>query len=149
MSIHHDMTNAEAAMLTLNDYQRFTGTMAQYPGAGTGMTAGIIYTALGLSDEVGEVMGKLKKAMRGDAADDVANATRHDGPDGPNHVMLVRVARLRGSEALKSEAGDVLWYLARFADENGWSLGEVAAYNMQKLAARKAAGTIKGSGDAR
>jgi NTP pyrophosphatase (non-canonical NTP hydrolase) len=52
-------------------------------------------------------------------------------------------------ELLIKEVGDVLWYLAAAARELGISLGEIAQGNIDKLAARKAAGKLGGSGDNR
>jgi alanyl-tRNA synthetase len=48
---------------------------------------------------------------------------------------------------LKKEAGDILWQLSGVCSVMGWSLEEIAQMNLAKLAARKAAGTIDGSGD--
>ena len=56
--------------------------------------------------------------------------------------------RNRGG-ALEQELGDVLWYLAQLATEAGLDLGQVAAANLDKLAARAARGTLHGSGDDR
>ena len=80
------------------------------------------YMAYGLSSEVGEVLGKLKKTIR-------------DG----NY----------NEEALKSELGDVLWYVAGFCQVMGWNIGEVAQMNIDKLSDRKERDVIGGSGDER
>ena len=45
------------------------------------------------------------------------------------------------------EAGDILWQLSGLCHVMGWSLEDVAAKNLAKLAARKEAGTIDGDGD--
>ena len=50
-------------------------------------------------------------------------------------------------EELKKEAGDILWQLAGLCRVMGWDLEDVAQGNLDKLAARKEAGTIDGSGD--
>jgi len=50
------------------------------------------------------------------------------------------------SEALKSEAGDVLWNLAALLHTQGIKLSEVAEYNIAKLQSRQARGVIMGSG---
>lgn len=50
-------------------------------------------------------------------------------------------------EELKKEAGDILWQLAGLCYVMGWSLEDAAQTNLDKLAARKEAGTIDGSGD--
>jgi NTP pyrophosphatase (non-canonical NTP hydrolase) len=50
-------------------------------------------------------------------------------------------------EELKKEAGDILWQLAGVCTIMNWTLDEVAQMNLDKLAARKAVGTIDGNGD--
>jgi len=70
----------------------------------------LIYTALGLTGESGEVAEIIKKAFF------------HGHP-------LDR-------EALHKELGDVLWYLAVMADGLGFSLDEIASANVAKLRAR-------------
>ena len=80
------------------------------------------YTLLGLSGEVGEVCIAAKKEIRDNA------------PPSPN---------------MTKELGDVLWYLARVADEYGITLENVAQRNIAKLSQRKDRGTIGGSGDDR
>ena len=42
-----------------------------------------------------------------------------------------------------------IWYLAEMAGQIGYSLNEVAEWNIHKLASRKEAGTIRGEGDQR
>lgn len=48
---------------------------------------------------------------------------------------------------LKKEAGDILWQLSGLCTVMDWSLEDVAQMNLDKLAARKAIGTIDGNGD--
>ena len=58
----------------------------------------------------------------------------------------------RQEEALNQiamELGDTLWYIAVLADELGSNLDLIAAANIDKLAARAEADTLKGSGDNR
>lgn len=86
-----------------------------------------IYLALGLAGETGEVVEKIKKAVR----DDYGRFTDS------------------GIEAIKLELGDVLWYLTRLASELGLSLDVVAQANLDKLEARKARGKLHGEGDNR
>ena len=87
----------------------------------------IVYPALGLADEAGEVAGKVKKIMRD-----------HDG-----------YISLEDRDALKYELGDVLWYLTQIATELGLSMEEVATANIAKLADRQRRGVINGNGDNR
>jgi NTP pyrophosphatase (non-canonical NTP hydrolase) len=87
----------------------------------------VIYPALGLASEAGEVAGKIKKVLRD-----------QDGEFGK-----------APQEAIKDELGDVLWYLAVLADDLGLSLEDIAADNLAKLEARMGRGTIGGVGDVR
>ena len=50
---------------------------------------------------------------------------------------------------LKSELGDVLWYIAVLAHELNISLDDVADDNIEKLSDRLNRGVLKGSGDER
>jgi NTP pyrophosphatase (non-canonical NTP hydrolase) len=87
----------------------------------------IVYPALGLASEAGEVVGKIKKIFR-DKGGTISTDDR---------------------AALKDELGDVLWYLTQICTELGVTLDEVASANVAKLAARSARGTIGGDGDRR
>lgn len=98
----------------------FTRTTAIYP-----KDQGITYTILGLNEEAGEVAGKLKKSIR----------------DGWLQERFT-------TEAIK-ELGDVLWYVARAADELGFTLEQVADENVAKLSSRKDRDMLSGSGDNR
>ena len=104
----------------ISKYQEWTRSTAVYPGAGENGFNEILYLTLGLVSESGEVAGKLKKIIRGDAVD---------------------------PEAFVSECSDVLWYLARICDNMGITMEQLADYNVNKLTKRKESGTIKGSGD--
>ena len=87
----------------------------------------ILYPALGLAGEAGEVANKVKKIMR----DGIQNLP----PDWKHQ--------------LASEIGDVLWYCAVLASDLNVSLGTIAAQNIEKLERRKRTGTLQGSGDKR
>ena len=110
-------------MSDFNHYQRESRKTAGYPPIGHG----VIYPTLGLTNEVGEVAGKIKKIFRAkDGA--IGSAER---------------------EALKAELGDVLWYLAQVATELDLSLQDIADANLAKLFDRLERGKIKGDGDNR
>jgi NTP pyrophosphatase (non-canonical NTP hydrolase) len=109
--------------MNFNEYQQKAKGTAKYPVIGHG----VIYPTLGLTNEAGEVAGKIKKIFRD-----------KDGVIGEAE-----------KEALKAELGDVLWYIAQVATELGLSLEEIAEGNIAKLLDRQARGKIKGDGDNR
>ncbi len=109
--------------MNFTEYQQKAKATAKYPVIGHG----VIYPTLGLTNEAGEVAGKIKKVFR-DKDGIISDETR---------------------EALKAELGDVLWYLAQVATELNLSLDEIAEYNIAKLLDRQARGKIQGDGDNR
>ena len=52
-------------------------------------------------------------------------------------------------EKLIKELGDVLWYVARLADEQSIPLVNIFTSNMEKLQSRQEKGVLKGDGDDR
>ncbi len=104
-------------------YQARSRRTAQYPIIGHA----VVYPTLGLANEAGEVAGKIKKIFR-DKGGGLSEADQ---------------------QALKSELGDVLWYLAQMCTELGLSLDEVAESNLSKLTSRLERGQIGGEGDER
>jgi len=102
-------------------YKKFTRDTAQYP-----KEVEMEYLMIGLANEVGEVLGKFKKHMRGDK-------------------MVVEDF----NNALVAEMGDVMWYYARILDILGVSFYDVMIGNIQKLHSRMARDVIKGDGDDR
>lgn len=112
--------------MNLNEYQSLASRTAIYPEQGQ-QWGGLIYCALKLNGEAGEVADKIGKAIRDEGG-------------------LISDAR---REALILELGDVLWYVANMARELSASLDQIAERNLAKLAARKAEGTLRGDGDNR
>ena len=116
-----------------DDYQFSAIRTVAYPGLGTAL--GLLYTSLGLGNEAGEVLGKVKKLVRDD-----------------NGNMLI-TSQLEITDekraAIAKELGDTLWYLAMVATEMNLSLNDIAYENIQKLADRKERGVLKGDGDNR
>lgn len=99
------------------------------------------YMFLNLVGEVGEFASKVAKALRKETGMmDGANFYYYKFQDG-------EVTSSEMYKELKKEAGDILWQLSGLCSVMGWSLEDVAQMNLDKLAARKKAGTIDGSGD--
>jgi len=130
--------------MTFKKYQAHTGDTAKYPArqlmidymlgrTGTGLDVstfaleGLLYVALGLGGEAGEVQGKIKKILR----------------DDNNQITAERCAQI------VDEMGDALWYMSEIANLLGLDLGKIAKMNLEKLAKRKAEGKISGDGDKR
>jgi NTP pyrophosphatase (non-canonical NTP hydrolase) len=120
-----DFMDRKGAAMTFEEYQKFCKTTAIYP-EGTKL----MYPALGLTGEAGEVANKIKKLVR-------------DG------VPKERKDLDAAKEQIAAELGDVLWYCAALASDLDVSLGRVAKNNMDKLTSRKERGKIGGSGDNR
>ena len=110
------------SMSDFNAYQRSASRTAIYPPEHK-----ILYPALGLAGEAGEVANKVKKLIR----DGFENAPKD------------------WREQIASEIGDVLWYCAALATDLNLTLGMIAGQKEQKLSARLQAGTLGGSGDKR
>lgn len=118
--------------MTPDEYQRFTRETATYPGVGTSSPEAIVYCALGITGEAGEIAEKVKKVIRAGGGFDALDTNRdHYEAD------------------LVKEIGDVCWYLARLSDELGYSFEQIFQLNADKLRSRKERGVIDGSGDNR
>ena len=109
--------------MDFTEYQQQARRTARYPVIGNS----VIYPTLGLTNEAGEVAGKIKKIFRDKAG-------------------VIDQADL---QALKSELGDVLWYRAQVATELQLSLDDIAGQNIAKLLDRQSRGRIGGDGDNR
>ena len=103
---------------TVKEYEDFVKSMKIYPEKHA-----IIYPALGIAGEGGEVAEKVKKWLRGDK-------------------------QLDKAEVMK-ELGDIMWYITSMADDLGYSLQQVIDLNVMKLKDRAARGVRKGDGDNR
>src|SRR5690606_7748433 len=99
--------------MTFDEYQKFAATTAIYPEEHK-----VVYPALGLAGEAGEVANKVKKMIR-------------DGA---------------GPEGVIAEIGDVLWYIAALASDLDVSLDYLAKMNVAKLQSRQERGVLGGSG---
>lgn len=107
----------KAKPLSLNDYQKMAARTAIYKS-----THSVLYPALGLAGEAGEVANKIKKMLRDDDFD---------------------------RQAIAAEIGDVLWYVSALARDLNIDLHDIAMQNLEKLYSRKARGTLGGNGDKR
>ena len=118
------MTTNEPKQLELFPYQAFDDyqNWAMSKAVYTGQESKYFYPVLGLVSEVGELAALMKREIR-----DFEYS----------------------KESFKKEAGDILWYLTAVCQEEGLSLSEVVAANIEKLEGREERGTLKGSGDDR
>ena len=82
----------------------------------------VIYPALGLAAEAGEVANKVKKILRDGKFD---------------------------RAAIADEVGDCLWYIAALCRDLNVEMADLAKDNLEKLKSRKERGTLQGSGDKR
>ena len=115
--------------LTLNEYQQkaMTTCMAS--------SNNFSYMFLNLVGEVGEFASKVAKLIRKDKA-----GIEYD-------ILMMNGCHQCDVEELQKEAGDILWQLSGLCTVMGWELEDIAQQNLDKLAARKAIGTIDGNGD--
>lgn len=105
------------------------------------------YMFLNLVGEVGEFASKVAKAIR---KEKVAVGWKEAIKEADENNLFPTCSYPEWKamdEELKKEAGDILWQLAGVCSVMGWSLEDVAQMNLDKLAARKVAGTIDGDGD--
>lgn len=108
--------------MTFDDYQKKARKTAVYPNQGKNF----LYPAMGLGGEIGEVLNKIGKLMRGD-----------------------RKLTSEVKNEIGSEMGDVLWFMAQLGTELGLTLDEIADRNLDKLKKRYFENKIKGNGDNR
>jgi len=101
----------------LNAYQKAAAKTAIYKAEHS-----ILYPALGLAGEAGEVANKVKKMLRDGDFD---------------------------RQAISAEIGDVLWYIAALSRDLNINMHDLAMKNLEKLYGRKSRGTLQGSGDKR
>ena len=103
--------------MTFNDYQKQASETAIYRSEHA-----VIYPALGLAGEAGEVANKVKKILRDNKFD---------------------------RDQVAAEVGDCLWYIAAICRDLNVDMGELAQANLDKLNDRKERGTLQGNGDTR
>ena len=103
--------------LDMEEYQKIAADTAIYSSKHA-----VIYPALGLAAEAGEVANKVKKILRDGDFD---------------------------RKAIADEIGDCLWYIAALCRDLNVGMNDVARANLSKLEDRKKRGVISGSGDNR
>lgn len=108
----------EGPFSSFNSYQDFTDTVIL-----PNVADNIMYSAIGMAGECGEVCEIIKKNLRDGKIIDKNNLTK--------------------------ELGDVMFYIARVARCAGISMADIALTNKTKLEDRKARDVIQGSGDSR
>ena len=104
------------------DYEKFCESTAIYP-----KDRELEYLVLGLTSEVGELAGKIKKIIR--------------DKDG--------VSDVNDMDAGAKELSDIMWYVTRLSNFYNCTLEELMEVNYLKLSDRKERGVIGGSGDDR
>jgi NTP pyrophosphatase (non-canonical NTP hydrolase) len=87
----------------------------------------LLFPAVGLAEEAGEVAGQIKRLMRDDGG------------------VLTTARRLK----IVYELGDALFYLTAMAGRIGFSLEQVADLNKSKIDLRRDAGKLHGEGSDR
>ena len=120
--------------MTLKDYQEKAMTTCM-PSS-----ENFSYMFLNLVGEVGEFASKVAKHIRKENIY-IGGSGNNLIPEIPYEEWLIH------DRELMKEAGDILWQLSGLCAVMDWSLEEIAQMNLDKLAARKAVGTIDGNGD--
>lgn len=97
------------------------------------------YMMLNLIGEMGELASKVAKDIRKRNVSLICDLI----PEIPFDQWVDR------QDEYMAEAGDILWQLSGLCKTMGWTLEEVAAANLSKLASRAERGKIIGDGDNR
>lgn len=113
--------------MEFNEYQKESRKTALYTKDNANCGSPLVYVALGIAGESGEVVEKIKKLMRNQKGV-ITDESRQD---------------------LRKELGDVLWYIAQMATELNITLDDIAKTNLVKLTSRLERGTLHSQGDDR
>ena len=103
------------------EYEKFMSTSKVYEDLP------IIYPALGLNGEAGEVADKVKKVLRDN-----------------NGIFEEKI-----KQDILKELADTLWYIWATADDMGYTLSDVFETGIKKVKERQETNTVHGSGDDR
>ena len=100
--------------MELNEYQRVANRTDQWPASNAvdSDQRNLMIPLLGLASEVGELLGEHKKWLR----------------DGESYKLF--------PDRVKEELGDLLWYVSNVATKHGFTLEEVAEFNLHKTRSR-------------
>ena len=133
--------------LTLDQYQKDAIASRDCPN-------NPFYFALGLTEEAGEVVGKLKKFWRDKYYTNAIEMNKSNlGTRISQDDLVIAAARRMFTyeelDGIRKELGDTLWYIAAIADSLGMKLSEVAYQNLSKCKKRVETGTLHGTGDDR
>lgn len=96
--------------MDLNEYQRLA---ARTINAELNDNLKAMHALHGMSSEIGEIHGLYQKVYQG---------------------------HIEAEEHYKKELGDLMWFIAEYCTANGWTLGEIAQMNIDKLKARYPSG---------
>lgn len=108
--------------MTHTEYDDYVEKMWLHPNCDE-----VLYCTTALSEELGEVCGKIKKAYR-----DIDGRIDSDR-----------------RKAIGYEMGDVYFYLTKLAHLVGYSVADIPKLNVEKLTGRVERGTVQGEGDDR
>ncbi len=111
--------------MDFNEYQKQASQTATFEGKQEEFK--LMYLALGIAGEAGEIAEKIKKIIRNDNG--VVSDEKRD--------------------SLKQEIGDVLWYLSQLARVLDIPFADAAQANIKKILDRQARGVLKSTGDTR
>lgn len=141
-SISQDYAHKFSDSGEMNYYQSIAVKSAVYPGKGSHF--GLMYCALKLNGEAGELAEHIGKAMRDDGLLSVGT-----DPETNETVAYAYHLTTERKELIVKEVGDALWYLSAICRELGITLEHAAYKNLLKLADRTERNTLSGSGDER
>lgn len=111
--------------MDFNEYQEKASVTATFTGKQEEHQ--LMYLALGVCGESGEIAEKIKKIIRNDEG----------------------VVSDEKRESIRSEIGDVLWYLSQLSRVLHIPFEDAAQDNIRKIMDRKARGVVKSTGDTR
>jgi NTP pyrophosphatase (non-canonical NTP hydrolase) len=108
--------------MDIQEYQKRALATTEY-GSGNA----IIYPALGMNGEAGEVAEKIKKVLR-DKKGEFSDESKLE---------------------IAKEIGDVIWYCSALANDIGYTLDQIFSINIDKFESRRSRNVLSGNGDNR